>query len=196
MSTNKNSKIIAVYDNDKMITRVLDIDLLDSVKNENYKIYDIGYDISKDMSIDAFDDDGKVYANSILFDKGLLELPDGKKLDGENIVDKTEVDFYNDDPTSEVNILKTIDVSLDNIEYVRDKTMLEKYDDGLATKDEYNAYQKSQRNMIFENKLDKELTILDNELKRGEITQEQYDEGFAEYMEAVEAVREQYAYVE
>ncbi len=197
---NMKHKIIAVLDENNIVTRVLDYSLLDTVKDQNYKIYSSMSDISRGMHIDNYTDEGKILLLSERIEKGLFEVPEGKTLDvnatgGEYLRDKNEVEKYKDDPKSETNILKTLDTH-EGQEYIRDKTMLEKYDEGLATKDEYNAYQKEQRNTIFESTLDKELTILDNELKRGEITQAEYDEGFAAYMEAVEAVREQYQYIQ
>lgn len=154
------NKIIVVIDNDNIVTRVLDYSLLDTVKDQNYKIYSVGSDISKGMMLDNYTDDGKILPLSERIEKGLFEVPSGKTLDinatgGEYLRDKNELELYKDDPTSEINILKTLDINATGGEYIRDKTMLEKYNDELITKDEYNTWAKEGRTNAYSDTTDK-----------------------------------------
>lgn len=156
-----NTQIIAIYDNQRMITRILDFDLLDEVKNKNYKIFSNSFNVGIGENIDAFNDDGTKLQNSRLLKMGLLKLGDDKKLDGETIVDKTEVEKFREtyDKTLDKNKLeKVIDTDTDieqGNEYIREKNMLEKYTDKIISKDEYNSWITEQRENEYSSTTDK-----------------------------------------
>lgn len=161
-----DTQIIAIYDNQRMVTRILDFDLLDEVKNENYKIFSNSFHVGIGENIDAFNDDGTKLQNSALLKMGLLKLGDDKKLDGETIVDKTEVEKFREtyDKTLDKNKLeKIIDTDTSSgapagvagNEYIREKNMLEKYTDKIISKDEYNSWITEQRENEYSSTTDK-----------------------------------------
>ncbi len=189
------NKIIAVINDDNIVSRVLDYSLLETVKDKNYKIYSSSCDISSGMHIDNYTDKGKILSLSERVEKGLFIVPEGKILDGEEIRDKTEVEFYLDNPMSEENILKILDID-EGIEYLRNKTMLEKYNDKLVSKDEYNAYQRQRREQEYENTTDKQYTALSARLARSDIEQAEYDEQLLLLNEAVVEIQEKYSYID
>lgn len=79
---------------------------------------------------------------------------------------------------------------------IRDKTMLEKYNDELVSKDEYNAYQRQRREQEYENTTDKQYTALSARLARSDIEQAEYDEQLLLLNEAVVEIQEKYSYID
>lgn len=187
------NKIIAVYDENNIITRILDIDLLDSIKNDTYKIFENSSNVSIGENVNSYDDEGNMYPNSKLFELGLLDLAEDEKLEGEEIRQLTEVEKYKTAMLKkDISIEnKTIDTDENGNEYIRDtsvcckqKTMLEKYSDDLISKDEYNEYQKEQVANKYQYTTDPMYQALSVRKMRGDIT----DDAYALEVEKIEAM--------
>ena len=148
---NDRFKVIVSFDGEKIIDRVIDFadykaDKLDfNLDNSMIKIFPNGINISVGDNIEAFDDLGNRHDDSILYEMGLLKLKENEVFDNGEIRDKTEVELFIENKNTNENQEKTIDVTEDGIEYIRQKTMLEKYEDKLLTKEEYNAWVVDQR---------------------------------------------------
>ena len=156
-------KIIAVFNDNKIITRTLDIDLVDTIKGQSYKIFANSLHVQKGENIGCYDDSGSRYSNSILQEKGLLVLAENEVLDGENIREKTDIEKYNDNPSSDENIIKVIDTDEQGNECLREKTMFEKYEAALVSKDDYNKWADEARQNEYSNTTDKMNARLQND---------------------------------
>lgn len=137
-------EVIAIIENN-IITRLVDndINLLENIKKQGlqYKIFNNALSLSIGENIEAYNEEGIKYASSILKEKGLLKLTDDETLDGETIREKTEVEKQKDNPDDKM----TLDIDEFGAEYVRQKTMLEMYEESLVTKEEYNKWIGKQR---------------------------------------------------
>ena len=170
-------KIIAVFNDNKMITRLVDIDLVDTLNTKNYKIFANSLHLQRGENIGCYDDIGSRYSNSILQEKGLLVLAENEVLDGENIREKTDIEKYNDNPSSDENIVKVIGTDENGNEYLREKTMFEKYEAALVSKDDYNKWADEARQDEYSNTTDKMNARLQNDtdLSQAEKVQLQSD---------------------
>ena len=149
------NEIIVTFNDEKIITSLLHIDLLKTIKDENYKIFGSSLEICIGENIDCYDDEGNRYPNSILQEKGLLELKENEVLDGQIIREKTEIEKYNENPSSDENIMKVLDIDIQGNPYIRERTMIEKYNDALISKDKYNAWISEQRENEYSHTSDK-----------------------------------------
>ncbi len=190
---NMKHKIIAIIDDENMVVDILDGSLYHTLTTENYKIYDSMTDISRGMHIDNYTDDGELLPLSTRVEKGLFKLDEGKILEGENVRDKTQVELYKDNPTSEINILRTIDTTENGREYVREKTILEQYNDSLISKDEYNSWAEEQRTEAYYNTTDKINSQIQNDTNMSEDKRATL-EAQIEILKA--EIKEKYPYVE
>ena len=186
---NDRFSVIVVFDtsgaqtcNDRIITRKIDYN--DYIENKEIfnvdesmsKVFPNGFNISIGESVDVYNDDGTKKKNSELMDLGLLKLGDDETLDGEEIRKLTEVEQYKIDLLKkDINIeSKTIDTDEQGNEYIREKTILEKYNDELITKDEYNKYQEEQRANKYQNTTDLMYQTLSVRKLRGDISDDDY----------------------
>lgn len=114
-----------------------------------------------------FDNDGRKYSNKELLQKGLLTIEDDKKIDEfDAIVDMSELELFKKKPLDYP--LKKIATDESGAEYLREKTDLERYDDNIITKDEYNSKMDVMRREAYSRETDTLKNVL------------MYDEGLSE----------------
>ncbi len=183
------NKIIAIYDNNRIVKRIIDESLLSTVGSQFYKIYPNGHSIGLGDNIDSFDEMGNRYSNSKLIEIGLLKLEESQTLDGEVVREKTEVEIYNElSELEKKQHNKTIDENDETGKYLREKTIEEKYTDGLATCDEYNNYIIEKRTSEYQ-KLDGQQIELRRMLDLSLITESNYIEQLSEVQKQIENIK-------
>ncbi len=190
------SKKIVEHDNNGVITSIWDFTAINKVYLDRlslkYKIFESFNGCDGD-NINFFDDKGFLLPSSTLVSKALIKLKDDEKIEDGLIVKKNEVDLYRDNPFSEKNIDKKIIIDDDGVEAISEKTMLEKYNENIISKESYNNYIDDMRSGEYSSIVDKKT----NELNRKKLLNPAYDDSILlkEIKDATLKIKEKYAKV-
>ena len=124
------------------------------------------------VDINYIHEDGSLLSLKELIEKGYVILKENEIYDEEKneVREKTEIEKFRENPTDE----KIIETDEQGNEYIREKTILEKYNDELVTKDEYNKYQTEQRANKYQNTTDPMYQTLSVRKLRGDISDDDY----------------------
>lgn len=190
------SKKIVEHDNEGMITSIWDFTAINKAYLDRlslkYKIFESFNGCDND-NINFFDDKGTLLPNSTLVSKALIRLQDDEKIEDGEIVKKNEVDLYRDSPLGENNIDKKIIIDDNGVEAIVEKSMLEKYNENIISKESYNNYIDEMRSGEYSSIVDKKT----NELNRKKLLNPSYDDSvlLKEIKDETLKIKEKYAKV-
>ena len=146
------------------------------------------------VDINYIHEDGSLLSLKELIEKGYVILKENEIYDEEKneVREKTEIEKFRENPTDE----KIIETDEQGNEYIREKTILEKYNDELVTKDEYNKYQTEQRANKYQNTTDPMYQTLSVRKLRGDISNDDYVLETEKIEAMILEVKEEFPYVE